>query len=72
MAHKYTYTYGTTPEGVIREQLEQLPGHYELSLTPGDMVTLLMVLNGDTDERTDEWSMSFRSSILETLDIEEI
>ena len=60
-----TFTYGQTPESVIREAL---PAKYPMELTRSDMVTILDALG---ESMTDE-AMSLRTSILETLGIEEI
>ena len=71
-----TFTAGTTPEEVIAKQL---PFKYPMTLTREDMLRLLRVLNhawGGTAKALSvddqDWAMEFRSSILTTLDIEEV
>jgi hypothetical protein len=69
-----SYTYGTTPEDVIREAL---PHKYDMSLNREDMWTVLEALallgeNADLGIENAERAMSLRSAILSTLDIEEI
>lgn len=74
-----SFTYGTTPEEVIREAL---PHRYSMELNKGDMIRLLKLLfsgsshfnelSHDEQEEIQEWSFSFRTTILSTLDIEEI
>jgi hypothetical protein len=60
-----TFTYGNTPEEVI---LEALPFKYSMELNRSDMLALLIALaHSDEDD-----AMSLRSSILETIGIEEI
>ena len=59
-----TYTYGTTPPEVIEAAL---PRKYPMELTRSDMLSLLdALIDGD------ENAQGLRSSILTTLDIEEI
>jgi hypothetical protein len=74
-----SYTYGTTPEDVIREAL---PHKYEMSLNREDMLALLAGLgfaevwaDGENDSVSDEQRErmgSLRSAILDTIGIEEI
>ncbi len=71
-----TYTSGTTPTEVIEEAL---PHKYPMELNKHDMLMLLEALNfatgrEPTGEEYDlpEWSIDFRSSILQTIGIEEI
>lgn len=67
-----TFTYGMTPNGTIRGML---PHKYPMELTREDMMKLLkvlkfasMVLKGAPAN----WAMSMRTSILETIGIEEL
>jgi hypothetical protein len=60
-----TYTLGTTPINVI---LSRLPHKYDMSLNKSDMTIILESLAESDDQ--DAWSL--RSSILETIGIEEI
>lgn len=60
-----TYTYGQTPVAVIKNAL---PHKYPMELNKNDMVQLLAVLRANSND----WSMSMRMSILETIGIEEI
>jgi hypothetical protein len=61
-----TFSYGTTPEDVIRDAL---PHKYAMELTRTAMITVLEAL---AVMMGDENAMGLRTSILETLDIEEI
>lgn len=63
-----SYTYGTTPEDIIREAL---PHKYNMELNKNDMVKLLTILDYATTMEPDG-SVSFRTSILSTIGIEEI
>jgi hypothetical protein len=74
-----SYTYGTTPEDVIREAL---PHKYDMSLNREDMLAVLAGLSfarawsdGENDSVSDEQRGrmgSLRSGILGTIGIEEI
>ncbi len=59
-----SYTYGTTP---IKEIRKALPHKYEMQLNKSDLLTILAALKD-----YDESAMSLRTSILETIGIEEI
>lgn len=59
------YTFGMTPEHVIEEAL---PTSYQMSLNKPDMLELLNVLK----QAEDAWAVDFRTSILETIGIEEV
>jgi hypothetical protein len=71
-----TYTIGETPEDVI---LRNLPHKYRMELNREDMVTVLAALyeywcsdQAPNEEDHRENAISLRSSILETIDIEEV
>jgi hypothetical protein len=66
-----TYTYGTTPEDTIRAAL---PHKYDMSLTREDMLTVLdaLLVASEMMECHMDRAWSLRSSILETIGIEEI
>lgn len=67
-----TYTYGRTPNEVIRQSL---PHKYPMELNKSDMMMLLKILNFVSmhfSKAIGNWAHSMRSSILETIGIEEI
>ena len=67
-----TYTYGRTPNIEIKNAL---PHKYPMELTRMDMMRLLKVLNFvsmNFPNPLGPWAMSMRTSILETIGIEEI
>lgn len=73
-----TYTLGTTPADVIKAKL---PHKYPMELNQGDILKLLECLkfsyenmNQVSDEEIEaaSWAMSMRTSILQTIGIEEI
>jgi hypothetical protein len=67
-----TYTYGRTPNEVIRELL---PHKYSMELNKSDMMQLLKVLNWSSQVLKGapaNWSQGMRSSILQTIGIEEV
>ena len=68
-----TYTYGKTPNEVIRQSL---PHKYPMELNKSDMQVLLQVLlresNSPRYTKTSRWARDIRSSILETIGIEEV
>jgi len=67
-----TYTYGRTPNEVIRGAL---PHKYPMELNRNDMMKLLKVLNWSSmalKGAPASWSSSMRVSILETIGIEEV
>lgn len=71
-----TFTIGTTPEEVI---LEALPHKYKMELNKNDMMHLLQllydaycILEPTDDPETDDWPLLMRTSILQTIGIEEI
>jgi hypothetical protein len=67
-----TYSYGRTPNSVIREQL---PHKYPMELNKSDMMMLLKVLNFvsmNFPKSVGNWARSMRQGILETIGIEEI
>jgi len=65
MPRKESYTYGATPEEVIRASL---PPKYEMVLTKRDMLTILRALG----ESGEDEAMSMRVDILTSIGIEEI
>ena len=67
-----TYTYGRTPNQVIRGLL---PHKYSMELNKSDMMMLLKILNFisiNFPKAIGNWAMGMRTSILETIGIEEI
>lgn len=68
-----TFTYGQTPSSVIREAL---PVKYKIEFNRSDMLMILTVLReytlGSRTPHVVEEAMSLRTSILETIGIEEI
>ena len=67
-----TYHYGRTPNEVLRQSL---PHKYSMELNKSDMMMLLKVLNFVSThfpKAIGEWAYNMRSSILETIGIEEI
>jgi hypothetical protein len=67
-----TFTYGQTPNAVIREAL---PHKYPMELNRSDMMMILKVLNWASQVlrgKPANWAMGMRSSILETIGIEEV
>jgi len=68
---RQSFTLGTTPPDLIKKKL---PAKYKMELNPSDMQHLLEVLKYATFSagKFNEWACTFRTDILETLDIEEI
>jgi hypothetical protein len=67
-----TYTYGRTPNEVIRQSL---PHKYPMELNKSDMMMLLKVLNFvsmNFPKSVGNWARGMRQGILETIGIEEI
>lgn len=67
-----TYTYGRTPNKVIRQSL---PHKYSMELNRSDMMMLLKILNFvsmNFPKAIGSWAWGMRSSILETIGIEEV
>ena len=67
-----SFTRGEVPEDVIAEAL---PFKYKMELTRGDMLKLLELMNIQLYEpsaEVQEWAGDMRSSILTTIDIEEV
>ena len=69
-----TYTFGRTPYPVIKDAL---PHKYPMELNKNDMLSLLMSLKyvanaTHLDTHVQEWAVSMRQSILETIGIEEV
>ena len=67
-----TYTYGRTPNEVIRQSL---PHKYPMELNKSDMMKLLKVLNWASMSLKGSpatWSAGMRLGILETISIEEV
>ena len=67
-----TYTYGTTPTNIISAAL---PHKYSMELNRHDMGELLEILryvSSISRGKRAEWSIEMRSSILETIGIEEV
>lgn len=72
----FTFTYGTTPIDVIEDAL---PHKYPMELNRTDMITILSALllvtevdDSGIDQEIIENAGSLRSSILSTIDIEEV
>lgn len=67
------YTYGTTPEDVIRAAL---PQHFDMSLNREDMLAVLRALDiaeGQSEEPSEvERYSSLRSGVLSVIGIEEV
>ncbi len=67
-----TYTAGLTPNSVIQASL---PHKYSMELNRNDMMMLLKVLNFVAQhfpKKIGNWGRGMRSSILETIGIEEV
>jgi hypothetical protein len=65
----HTYAFGTTPTDAVKDKLREFPhGKYPMELDVDDMLTLLGALA--SAYAADRYSL--RTSILETLGIEEI
>lgn len=67
-----TYTYGRTPNEVVRQAL---PHKYSMELNKSDMMMFLKILNFvsmNFPKGISSWAMGMRSGILETIGIEEI
>lgn len=67
-----TFTYGMTPNGTIKNML---PHKYSMELNKSDMMKLLKVLKFASvvlKGAPANWAMGMRTSILETIGIEEL